>query len=143
MNNDAKIKELLQKVQEQRSSLGEKPKTTWRTNGIFKFDDKTSLNINVASEMELANALALVLWKKDYHNEAFSILGLNPNEHMEILYNGFSISDYIEDFKTRISLIKWNQKKELLTNTEKKLQSLVSEEARTEMELDSISKLLG
>jgi uncharacterized protein YlaN (UPF0358 family) len=62
---------------------------------------------------------------------------------MEFQYNGFSAVDYIEDFKTRISLIKWNQKKELLTNTEKKLQSLVSEEARTEMELDSISKLLG
>ena len=140
MNNDQKIKHLLQKVTEQRNALGEKPKAAWRTNGIFKYTAGNHFNLNTITEKSfLVDALASLLELSSQRKSAFDILGV---PYSEFVYNGYTIQEYIEDFKLRCSIIDWEEKKKLLTETEKKLKSLVSEEARTEMELESLSKLL-
>jgi hypothetical protein len=43
----------------------------------------------------------------------------------------------------RLSILKWEAKKQELDATQSKLSQLVSEEARTEMELEKIAKSLG
>ena len=60
----------------------------------------------------------------------------------EFKWNGYSMDEWEEDFKTRIKAITWSEKKKVLDSTKTKLNQLVSEEARTEMELDSIKALL-
>ena len=143
MNNDLRIKEMLAKVEAQRKDLGEKPKVSWKTNGIFKYDDRKYLNINVATETDLIESLAFLYKCDSYRNAAILELGINSSELQEFHFNGYPIKDYVEDFKTRISVMKWEKKKNLLSITEKRLKDLVSEEAKTEMELDDINKLLG
>jgi hypothetical protein len=138
--NDSAIKELLQKVEEQKVSLGNKERVTWLTNGIFKKDASYFFNINTVTDpIVLATALGFLIVQHDGFNSACEkYLGIKG----EFKWDGYSIGDWIEDFKTRIRVIEYDRKKKVLDATKAKLNSLVSEEARTEMELNDIKKLL-
>ena len=140
--NDEMIKTLLAKVETQKKDLGDKPRASWRTNGIFKFDPLgTHFNLNtVADYSHLVEALAFLIQRKSALEAAGKELGVDAQEFK---WNGYTYQDYVEDFKTRLTIVNWEHKKRLLDETKAKLSTLVSEEARTEMELESISKLLG
>jgi len=138
--NDGKIKELILKVEEQKQALGSRPKFILKTNGIFKYDEKKFFNLNVAHEKTLVEALAFLYIKKDYTNKACSELGVN---FYKFEWDGYTLDEWKDDFKSHINLVKWEEKKKLLDATQKKLDSLVSEEVKTELELDNIAKLLG
>jgi len=140
MDNDAKIKELLKKVEDQRKALGTKPKAAWQTNGIFKYDGSKHFNLNITKADTLVNALAFLLEKQQTRFKAAQRLGVDSSE---LEWEGYTIKEYEEDFKLRLSIIQWEDKKKQLQKTEKTLNSLVSEEARTEMELEKIAALLN
>jgi hypothetical protein len=53
------------------------------------------------------------------------------------------VSEWEEDFKTRVRIIEYDKRKKTLDATKQKLNSLVSEEAKTEMELEEIAKALA
>ena len=138
--NDEVIKQLIVKVTTQKEALGSKPKVAWKTNGVFKFDDDVFFNINtVQSTKPLVNGLAYMIDKQKSIVEAAERLGV---EVSDVDFGGYSITEWEEDFKLRLSIIKWEAKKKELNETQNKLSQLVSEEARTEMELEKISKSL-
>lgn len=138
--NDAVIKELMAKLEEQKAGLGKTPRGTWLTNGIFKFNSSDYFNINVVTDFsKLAGALGFLLLQEDAFNKGCDALGVKA----EFKWDGYTRDDWEEDFKTRIAIVEYDSKKRTLDATKKKLQSLVSEETRTEMELDEIKKLLG
>ena len=65
--NDAVVKQLLDKVEEQRKGLGTRPRGTWVTNGVFKRDSQSCFNINtinntVTDFVRLAEALGWPLF---------------------------------------------------------------------------------
>jgi hypothetical protein len=139
--NDDKIKELMAKVALQKEQLGAKPRVSWKTNGIFKFSPTEHLNLNVVRGSDtLVNALAFLLEKNKSVVEAAKMLGVSAPTFK---YNDYTLEDYVEDFKTRLAVIKYEDRKAQLEATEAKLSQLVSEEARTEMEIDKIEKLIG
>lgn len=139
--HDDKIKELMAKVEVQQSGLGTKPKASWLTNGIFKYKDGSYFNLNtVKSHQQLVEALAAVLERQTVLQEAASRLGVQAEP---VLWDGYSTEDWTADFKKRIEVILWEERKTQLEATKKKLGTLVSEEARTGMELENIEKLLG
>lgn len=139
--NDETIKLLMAKVAEQKEALGNKPRVSWRTNGLFKFNDQASFNLNaVREEALLVEALAFILGKSQHRIEASKMLGVAAPKFE---FNGYSMTDWFEDFKTRLSVLAWEAKKKQLDATEEKLSTLISEEARTETELDNITKSLG
>jgi hypothetical protein len=130
------------KVAVQKEALGTKPKVTWKTNGIFKYDDKSNFfNINtVQSGAPLVEALAYMLNKERAVVDASNRLGVAvPN----VDFGGYAVCEWEEDFKMRLSVLSWEAKKTQLDATQAKLSQLVSEEARTEMELENIAKSLG
>lgn len=140
--NDDMIKQLMAKVAVQKEALGAKPKVSWKTNGVFKFDDKEYFNINTVQSSEpLVRALAYLLQKSSMYSEASKQLDVPVPEDMG--FGGYSVYEWSQDFKLRLSVLKWEEKKRQLEDTEKKLAALVSEEARTEMELEKIAKSLG
>lgn len=139
--NDDMIKQLMAKVASQKESLGTKPKVSWKTNGVFKFNDKDYFNLNTVNNPEqLVNALAHMLGSQRALNEAGTRLGVVV---ADASFGGYTVYEWEEDFKLRISILNWEEKKRKLEETEKKLAALVSEEARTEMELEKIAKSLG
>jgi hypothetical protein len=138
--NDVAIKELLKKVEEQKESLGSKERVTWLTNGIFKKDGTSHLNINTVTDgLVLATALGFILNQEASFLQACKELDVKG----EFRWDGYTVEEWKEDFKTRMRVIEYDKKKKLLDATKAKLNMLVSEEARTEMELEDIKKILG
>jgi len=140
MDNDARISALLATIEKQRKALGTKPRAAWLTSAIFKYSSSDHFNLNVVSNPEvLVDALSFLLAKEDTRTDAAKRLGVPPSS---LVWEGYPIADYEADFKHRLAIIEWDAKKKLLEQTEKKLKSLVSEEARTGMALDDIESLL-
>lgn len=139
--HDTKIKQLLEKVEDQQASLGDRPRASWLTNGIFRYPDGQHFNLNTVQDSEpLLDALAFLLEKQTLRSEAAKRLEI---ECVELSWGGFSLADWESDFKRRIEILAWQGRKKQLDATKKKLHSLVSEEGKTEMELSAIEKLLG
>ena len=139
-NNDKAIQDLLKKVDEQTTVLGKPIKPAWNTNGIFKFLNGETLNINVCGEpVQFAYALANLYTLKDAFNNACQDLDIGGR----FRYGGYLVDEWREDFVTRISVIRYNEKKKLLDASKAKLQALMSEDARTENELNKLAELLG
>lgn len=140
-NNDDKIKALLKKVAEKKEALGSKPKAQWNTNAVFKFNSHEFINLNtVKDSTDLVRALSCLLQHQRCDATAAERLGVSIPTFE---WDGYTVEQWEQDFKTRLSIIDYDGKKKELDALQKKLDSLVSEEARTEMELDNIEALLG
>jgi len=140
--HDDKIKALLSKVESQKAGLGTKPKASWTTNGIFKYHNSNDyFNLNTVKDTQiLVNALATLLEKEQLQNLAAERLGVTSNS---FVWDGYSVAEWEGDFKRRVEIIEWEKRKAQLDDTKKKLNSLVSEDAKTEMALADIESLLG
>ena len=139
--NDAVVKDLLTKVEDQKNGLGTKPKGVWITNGVFKRDSQNFFNINTVTDFnKLAEALGFLLSQKDYFLKACRELGIPLRP---FAWDGYTVDEWKEDFKMRKDIVEWNERKSKLDTTKSKLQSLMSEDARTESELDKIKASLG
>lgn len=140
-SNDVVIKELLQKVEDQKANLGTRAKVAWNTNGVFKYRGGDFFNLNTVTDPTvLANALAVLIVQEESFEEACDRLGIKDAEYK---WDGYSVTDWQDDFAARIEMIEWDKRKKTLDATKAKLNSLVSEEAKTEMELENIMKLLA
>lgn len=139
-NNDNRIKELIEIIEQKRVSLGTKPKTSWNTNGIFKFNESKHINLNTVYDPNIiVSALSHIIMHNSSSIEASKILGV---DNVVIEYDGYCLDDWISDFKLRINQINWAFEKKELDKKEEQLKSLISEDARTEMALDIIEKEL-
>jgi hypothetical protein len=141
-SNDVTIKALMAKIEEKRATLGVKPKVAWKTNALFKYDDNKHFNLNAINDIPiLVDALGFVYAQISGWQKACDTLGVKSSSAIE--WKGFALADWEADFKARVAAIVWEEERNKLRALEVKLKALVSEEARTEMELEDISKLLG
>jgi hypothetical protein len=139
--HDDKIRDLLARVEEQQAGLGTKPKAAWQTNAIFKYKDGSFFNLNTVKDPQpLVEALATLLERETLLQEAGKRLGVPVQS---VMWDGYSVTEWEQDFQKRIQIIRWEERKAQLDATKKKLNSLVSEEAKTELELATIEHLLG
>jgi len=140
--NDDKIKQLMKVVEEKRDALSTKPKAAWCTNGIFKYDDGGGhFNLNTVTDPSaLVDALAHIISNKNSLQAAADMLGVPLHE---IQYDGYSVEEWAADFKLRIDMLKWDEEKKKLTKLQRQLDSLISEDAKTEMALEEIAKALA
>jgi len=138
--NDEKIKKLMKVVETKRKALGEKPKTAWNTNGIFKYDGQNHINLNTVHDSNvLVQALAHILTSNASNIEAANLLGV---ETVEAQHDGYSLGEWTKDFKLRVSQIEWDAEKNKLNALEIQLKNLISEDAKTDMALDEITAAL-
>jgi len=136
--NDAKVKELMGTIEAKRAALGTRPRMSLRTNGLFKYDDSRHLNINVSIDKQLIDALGFLLSKHYYQKKAMDIFNIEA----DFEWMGFSFDDWVADFKSRIAYLVLEKENKKLLALEKKLATLFSEEATTEIELENIARLL-
>ncbi len=140
--NDEKIKLLMAKVEEQKGSLGTKPRARWNTNAVFKYPNGDFVNLNTVGAGDfdkLVAALSFLLTTEGLRKTAAERLGVEPPP---FTHGGFTVAEWEEDFKLRINVVGYDGRKKKLDATTQKLKSLISEGARTEMELDEIEALL-
>lgn len=137
--NDDVIKTLLATIETQTAALGQPPRGAWLTNGVFHFSKDDYFNINVTTDISIfARAMGHVLAQKKEGMDGASALGIS----VDFAWEGYSVEAWLADFRTRIAVLDYTKKKKLLNETKARLRGLVSEKARTEMELDEIAKAL-
>ena len=140
--NDDKTKKLIAKVEEQKAGLGARPRVTWLTTGVFKYPDGSHFNLNTVRDPQvLVEALAIILASNASTKEAAERLGV-PNAKASS-WLGYSASDWEKDFKLRIEVIRWEERKALLEQSQGKLKTLLSDDAKTEDALADIEALLA
>ena len=123
--NDERIIELKKVIEKKREELNNMHhRFVPRTTCILQLDGET-YNLNVSTEnlnYLLADSLKI------------------PAEEIKI--SGFSLVDWACDISEKIESIKYRDKKRELTNIEKQLNSLLSDDKQTELQIDSLESLL-
>ena len=131
--NDDRILELKKQVEDKKKELtNKKTRFVPVTNCILEMDGMT-LNLNVLSE----NALILLWIRLNAYRMSAADLGLDKFE-----ISGYDLNDWITDVKARLEVIATKREENNLKAMETKLDKLLSEDKKTELELDSIAELL-
>lgn len=137
-NNDIKVLELKEQIRIKKAELSKIKKSSYLTNLTINIDipfsDKVWIkNLNTLSEDELKSLLVyLSLFSKE--SELLCI--------WDIKVNGYVISDYISDIKSKLTELTTKQKMKQLKEMEDKLEKLLSEDKRKELEINELDNLL-
>ena len=137
---DNKVEQLLKLVEEKRAKLGTKPSKVLETNGIFKFNDKEHVNINVINDIDKVIELYAFLINDNW-NKTDAAVALEVDDY-KYSFSGFTFEQWQSDLKYKVSLLKWNKESLELQKYEKVLASYVSEEKKVEKELSKLEELL-
>ena len=131
--NDDRILELKKQVEDKKKELtNKKTRFVPVTNCILEMDGMT-LNLNVLSE----NTLILLWIRLNAYRMSAADLGLDKFE-----ISGYDSEDWTTDVKARLEKKKKKREENNLKAMEAKLDKLLSEDKKTELELDSIAELL-
>lgn len=132
-NNDNRIIELKKQIETKRKQLSEKTnRFSPETNCILEFKG-TTYNINACS----AEMLTLLLVELNMYIMSAADLGVA----LPVL-SGYPIEIWMTDIKNKISVLSVKQEESNLRKMEVKLDKLLSDDKKTELELDEIASLL-
>ena len=134
--NDERILELKKQIEEKRSELGKPPRFTPITTCMFNYRGN---RINIHTLMSPKDINAILVYCNMYVMSAADM----KIDCEDIVIDGFSVTDWIEDLKSKKAVLEYSTKKEQLTTLEKKLDKLLSDDKKTELEIESIADLLG
>ena len=145
---DERVQKLIVEVQKRRDSVAKTERSTWITNGSFRyFESSTEGSFNlqtVIDDIVLAKALAFLIDREGAFEEACKRLGTKGKcVKGKFTWLGYSVADWESDFKTRLAKVRLTSEKKKLAALEKQLEGLMSEELKTENELAEIEKLLA
>lgn len=134
--NDEMILQLKKKVEEQKAELAKLPRTLQsETSTVFRTDAE-NLNLRVMSVEQLK------LLKVKLHAYVMSAIDLEIGID-EVIVSGFSIDKWMHDIDMQISVLTRVEKEKKLKETEATLNRLLSDDKRTELELQELAKMLG
>lgn len=141
---DSKITELFGVLNNKKAEVEAAEKSSqqkWKTNCSFPsvFGQTQPINIQTQTEDALVELLADLLVHQSHQVKAAELLGVKINGGV---WGGFTVDDWIEDFKTRAAKIQLAAKKNELKQLEKRLDAIVSPEQRRQMELEAVIKAL-
>lgn len=126
-----KLKEIIEKKREELNNMHSRfaPKT----NCILQLDGET-YNLNVSTQN-----LTYLLVKINALIQSAELLNMSAEE---VTISGFSLADWFDDIKSKKDSIDYRDKKRELTTIENKLNSLLSSDKQTELQIDSLEALL-
>ena len=133
--NDARIMILKGQIQRERDSITEAKKFVPATTCIYTFPNNTKINLRALTEDELTQLLIIV----------HTLIGTAEKmDRPGALFQGFTLYDWAHDIEGCLEQRYIHERKAKLARYEKQLDSLLSDDKKTELELDAIGKdLLG
>lgn len=132
-NNDERIMQLKQQIEAKRKELATKTSRFTPITNCLLVIDKVTYNLHVeSSELLLIKVNMMAMSAKD--------LGLDISK---VIISGYSLADWIDDIKNYMNVQSYKDEKRKLERLEKQLDALLSDDKRTELEIDSIATLLG
>lgn len=135
-NNDNNIMALKAKIAEKRKELEALPKRVVPITNCLLVEDNTTTNLHSCS----LDALYSLLVRLNIYVMSAKDLGIDPND---IKLSDYTICDWMADVREFINVKKYRAEKRNLDNMEARLNSLLSEDKKTELEIEEISALLG
>lgn len=130
--NDERIMNLKKQIEEKREKLSKQTgKFVPITNCLLTID-KVTYNLHVESN-------ELLLIKLNMMSMSAKDLGLDIST---IVISGYSLADWIEDVNNFLKVKAYKEEKSKLNRLEKQLDTLLSDDKKTELEINSIEALL-
>ena len=130
--NDERVLQLKEIIDKKKLELKGAKKFTPLTNCILDLEDQ-KYNLNVLR----LNDLQLLLVRLNMYLMSAKDLKIN----LEI--SGYNIAEWITDIKCKIEIFEYKKKEAELKTLEVKLDKMLSDEKKTELELDEITALLN
>ena len=131
--NDERIMQLKQQIETKRNELASKTSRFTPVTNCLLVIDKGTYNLHVeSSELLLIKVNMIAMSAKD--------LGLDISK---VIISGYSLADWINDIQNYLKVQSYKDEKRKLEKLEKQLDALLSDDKRTELEIDSIAVLLG
>lgn len=132
--NDDRILELKKQAENKKKEIAKKNiKFVPETNLIIEINGQ-KMNINVLSEKDLKSLLVIL----NMYRMSAADLEMNDFE-----ISGYKVDQWINDVKAKINMKTLKNEEAELKRLEEKLDKLLSEDKKTELELDSIAALLN
>lgn len=133
--NDDKILILKEQIENKKKALGKQPRFSPTTTCVFTYNN-SKINIHTLSSIKEIDMM--IVYFNIYIMSAKD-LRIDCNN---VCFDGFSVLDWIEDLNSKKRMIEYNEKKQQLNMLEKKLDKLLSDEKKTELEIDAIASLI-
>jgi hypothetical protein len=133
-NNDQKIMELKKQIEDKKKLITKAQKFSPITNCSIEVDGIRH-NIQVLNREQL---IALLI-KLTSYSAAAKELGMLADYSI----SGFNVVNWITDIKAKLDVVSKKEEEAKLKAMESKLDQLLSNEKKTELEIDEIMNLLG
>lgn len=132
-NNDQKILELKKQIEDKKKQVGKLQKFTPVTNCSIEVDG-TRHNINVLNKEQIL----LLMVKLNSYAISANDLGVLEDYNL----SGYNIMDWITDLKSKLSILGKKEEEAKLKVMESKLDQLLSDDKKVELEINEIEKFL-
>ncbi|WP_340032648.1 hypothetical protein NSQ20_12360 [Paenibacillus sp. FSL K6-1122] len=132
--NDSKILELKKQIEEKKKSVGKSKKFTPVTNCSIELDG-VRINIQTLTKEQL---IFLLVKLNSYAASAIELELLD-----QYVISGYNIADWIGDLKSKLEFINSKDEEQKLRLMESKLDKLLSDDKKVELELNEIAEMLN
>lgn len=129
--NDERVLQLKKIIDEKRAELKAVKRFTPLTNCVLSLDNQ-NYNLNVLQ----LDDLRLLLVKLNMYLMSANDLNI------ELDISGYNVAEWISDIRSKIEIFEYKKKESELKVLEAKLDKMLSDEKKTELELDEIAALL-
>lgn len=140
--NDALVGQLLKKVEEKKTQIKKIKNPDFTTNLSFPtgvLGTNSRVNLNVAAEEDLVSILVFLDSMMEKGKHLAEVHEVDYNNH----WHGFKLGDWYRDVVLKIKQKQSQKQVQELRTIEKKLEGLMSEDKRTNIELEKLGNLLG
>lgn len=131
--NDERVLQLKEIIDKKKAELKAVKRFVPVTNCVLDLDNQ-KYNLNVLQ----LNDLKLLLVKLNMYFMSAKNLGI-----IELELSGYNVAEWMTDIKNKIEIFEHKAKEAELKTLEAKLDKMLSDEKKTELELDEIAALLG
>lgn len=136
IKNDERILALREQIEAKKKTLGKQPRFSPVTTCLIDYNgERINLHtMNTTKDIDQF-LVCLNMWVMSAEN-----LGVNP---ANIMMSGFSIVDWMDDLRSKREVVVYQEEAKKLNALNKQLEKLLSEDKKTELEIDAIAELLG
>lgn len=132
-NNDLKVLELKKQIENKKKAMGEYRKFAPRTTCVLELDE-IKYNLHTLIKENLIHLLVKLNCYRDMAD--------NMSITKDYVISGFNINDWICDVGGKLTDINYKEEIKKLNAMELKLDKLLSDEKKVELELDDIANYL-
>ena len=136
IKNDERILVLREQIEKKKKTLGKQPRFSPVTTCLIDYNgERINLHtMNTTRDIDQF-LVCLNMWVMSAEN-----LGVNPED---IMMSGFSIVDWMNDLRSKKAVVVYQEEAKKLNALNAQLEKLLSEDKKTELEIDAIAELLG